>query len=539
MNEDVGATAASSRASAAEFRHHWGLWCALGLGVLAAVLTARHMRRQEGELFEAEFGQRTLERALAIKRELNVCRENVEDLAALFDTFGDVGRDAFHTFTSTILAKDSGTRALGYNSMVRASDRAAFEAWARGVVDPGFRITERTTEGLVAASERPSHVVVTFIEPHAGNEEAIGYDVASEPVRARAFELAADTGKAAMTAGLNLVQDAPTRPGVLLCVPIYSGVPESGAERRAGIRAFAVGVLRIDSIVEKALEGLEPIGSHLRVMDETEGPEATPLYVEDSRDPDDPDSRESRPRAGADFAVATHTFEIAGRRWRVESTPTEEYRARSRSWTPTAVLLLGLFGGLLGVAYLISSQAARRRLDRMTRARRQADERQADFGRVLDESHDELYVFDAASLRFLHVNRGARENLGYDPEELARMTPLDLEPEHTPESFAALVQPLRDGARPRVEYRTAHRRRDGSRYDVHAHLQLATFDGVKAFTAVVLDVTESLQVEERLRQKQRIEALGVLAGGTAHEFQQHPHPDPGQRGPRAGASLSG
>lgn len=278
MNNDGSATTGSSRAGEAEFKHHWGLWCALGLGVLASFLTARHMRLQEVELFEAEFGQRMLERALAIKRELNGCRENVEDLAALFDTLEEVDRDEFHTFTSTILAHDSGTRALGYDTMVRASEREAFEAWGQRVVGPGFRITERTADGLVAASEREDHVVVTFIEPIAGNEDAIGYDVASEHIRDQAFRLAADTGEPAITAGLKLVQDDPPQPGVLLCVPVYSGTPQSEAERRANLRGFAVGVLRIADIVENALFDLQPIGSHLRVVDETAGPGAAPLY---------------------------------------------------------------------------------------------------------------------------------------------------------------------------------------------------------------------------------------------------------------------
>ena len=42
---------------------------------------------------------------------------------------------------------------------------------------------------------------------------------------------------------------------------------------------------------------------------------------------------------------------------------------------------------------------------------------------LLDDSLSEVYIFDAKTLRFTDVNRGARENLGYSIEELRKMTP--------------------------------------------------------------------------------------------------------------------
>ena len=52
------------------------------------------------------------------------------------------------------------------------------------------------------------------------------------------------------------------------------------------------------------------------------------------------------------------------------------------------------------------------------------------------------YVFDAESLYFLQVSRGARENLGYSDDELAEMTPVDLKPEFDRQQFETIIRPL-------------------------------------------------------------------------------------------------
>jgi PAS domain S-box-containing protein len=119
---------------------------------------------------------------------------------------------------------------------------------------------------------------------------------------------------------------------------------------------------------------------------------------------------------------------------------------------------------------------------------------------AFEESSDEIYVFDAASLRFLETNSAARRNLGYTMEELAALTPLDLKPEFTPDSFAVLIEPLGAGRRHQLVFETVHRRKDGSLYPVEVRLQLSAAESPPVFIAVVVDTTERRRVEaERAR----------------------------------------
>ena len=123
------------------------------------------------------------------------------------------------------------------------------------------------------------------------------------------------------------------------------------------------------------------------------------------------------------------------------------------------------------------------------------------FGRVVDSSLHEIYIFNADTLRFSEVNHGAQENLGYSIRELEQLTPLDLKPEFTDASFRRLLEPLLKGEEERVRFSTRHRRKDGSEYPVEVDLQLARETDAPAFVAVIQDVSDKAKAEEALAER--------------------------------------
>ena len=135
--------------------------------------------------------------------------------------------------------------------------------------------------------------------------------------------------------------------------------------------------------------------------------------------------------------------------------------------------------------------------------RKHAEERISRLGRVLDQSLNEIFLFDADTLQFTQVNRGGQENLGYSMNELRNMTPLDLNPEFTAESFQHLLHPLRTGKEKTVEFRTVHRRKNGTLYPIEGHLQLMGHETSNIFVAIILDLTDRVKAEQALQESQR------------------------------------
>ena len=127
------------------------------------------------------------------------------------------------------------------------------------------------------------------------------------------------------------------------------------------------------------------------------------------------------------------------------------------------------------------------------------EKRVADLAHIFENSLNEIYIFDADSLKFLWVNRGARTNLGYSMYELKMLMPLDLKTDYTLQSFQEMIHPLISGEKELIQFETRHKRKDKSFYFVDDHLQkIAHYEGKPAFVAIILDITEQKRIEEDL-----------------------------------------
>lgn len=130
--------------------------------------------------------------------------------------------------------------------------------------------------------------------------------------------------------------------------------------------------------------------------------------------------------------------------------------------------------------------------------------------RLLDHALEEVYVFDAQTLLFESVNRGARRNLGYSHDQLSRMTPLALAPDLLPETFQAHLNALRGGQMETVTYRCVHQRADGSGYPVEIRLDYSSAESPPVFLMLATNISERLAVEARLQAEARHDTLTGL-----------------------------
>lgn len=133
--------------------------------------------------------------------------------------------------------------------------------------------------------------------------------------------------------------------------------------------------------------------------------------------------------------------------------------------------------------------------------RKNSEEERNHLAAIFNESLNEIYVFDAVTLKFINVNYGAQKNIGYSLEELKNMTPLDIKPNDNKAKFRKTVDILLNKNVEKVEFETVHRRKDGSTYPIEVHLQLSNLGEKEVFVAIILDITERKNYTTKLENK--------------------------------------
>ena len=135
---------------------------------------------------------------------------------------------------------------------------------------------------------------------------------------------------------------------------------------------------------------------------------------------------------------------------------------------------------------------------------------------IIDSSEDAIIGKDLDGT-ITAWNRGAERMYGYTPEEVIGKN-ISLLAEREDE-IAKILERIRRGERI-THYESVRVSRDGRRLQVSISISpIRNPSGeIVGASAIARDVTEQKRAEDRLRQAQKMEALGRLAGGLAHDF---------------------
>jgi two-component system, cell cycle sensor histidine kinase and response regulator CckA len=166
--------------------------------------------------------------------------------------------------------------------------------------------------------------------------------------------------------------------------------------------------------------------------------------------------------------------------------------AAPRQWQSLEIDLLKQLALQLGIAIQQSGlvEHIRSELDDRIQA-------EARYRLLFESTPNPIWVIDQDSLAFLEVNQAAIDHYGYSKAEFLAMTIADI---------------LDSGSL------TRHRQKDGQLIDVETTEHALTFMGKSARLVMVKDVTEKNQLAAQLLHTQRLESLGTLASGIAHDL---------------------
>ncbi len=343
-----------------------------------------------------EFERRADVLALSLQKGLSSYVDILHAVERFFVNSREVGPAAFGSFAQLPYERHPGIQALEWIPSVPDAQRGQFEDAARRSGYEGFQFTEREQQGqMVRAGSRGEYFPVYYVEPYAGNEMALWFDLASNPARLEALNLARDTGEPVATARITLVQEGGRQFAILVFVPVYESDerPETVDGRRANLRGFALGVFRIGDVVKASLENLDRSGVELRLYDDS-APEDARLLCVDREGVQSVEPIPDDDNVGLEW---TSSFNLGSRRWSLQLVPTQEFMASRRSWDIWMVLVGGLFfTGMLG-AFLLTVTGRTTRIEQLVEERtEELSEAHATLERhtrELERSNEELERF--------------------------------------------------------------------------------------------------------------------------------------------------
>jgi len=132
---------------------------------------------------------------------------------------------------------------------------------------------------------------------------------------------------------------------------------------------------------------------------------------------------------------------------------------------------------------------------------------------LYENAHDPIMLIDPATQRVLDVNRRACDMYGFEREEFLNLTlkEISVDPGGAAEAESLSTSGFH-------HFETTHRRKVGTQMHLDVNYSVVAYGEHKAILMINRDVTERKQLEEQLRQAQKMEAVGRLAGGIAHDF---------------------
>lgn len=366
MGEDTqsGRKRTDERASSADVSAHapyfyrslpitrrWFPVAVLLTGLLLTLLATYYAGRSIQLRARAQFETAALRARTSIRSRLEVYNELLRGMAGFVAVEKDVTKDRFRKYVNRLqIAQDfPGLEAIGLVLRVSAPDKDNFIATMQQQGEEHFHVWPTT--------ERADFYPIAYIEPqNRRNQIALGHDMFTEPLRREAMERARDTGDAAASGKLTLVQEieSPGQPGFLIFFPLYQGgtVPETVAERRKNLEGFAFSGFRAGDLFANIFSS-EPAGIEMEIFDGTNVDTSNLLF------------RSAQPISSAwpfqSGFQETSGLDVSGRTWTAHFFQQPE---RNGAW-----IVLSLFAGgtLLSLAMFCLTRAeaqARRRAER-------------------------------------------------------------------------------------------------------------------------------------------------------------------------------
>src|SRR5579872_1227101 len=356
-----------------------GIRTAIAILVVGSTISVGQLlvaREWEKVQIDGHFRDLTQRSATTLSRSFSTAAKSVEGLAALFRAVPMTDHATFARYVMPLLSADQTLLNLAWAPRVPTDKRAQYESAVHLDGASDFHFTERDGTGkLVTATARAEYLPLYMLEPLVPNRPAFGFDLLSNDIRRAAAERALDSGAAAISAPIDLVQGGR---GLVAFYPVYEiGKPVADkAQRRNALMGFGIGTFLASKMVDAIVGEFARQGVDIWVFDTAAtSSQLVHAVLADGGTP---------PKDMAPDAPQLHSehffeapLEMAGRPWKVLVRPTAVAWNAGRSVGPWILMLIG-FGISMLAAFVAQSLLRQRHIRNIEKANAEAERQTAE-----------------------------------------------------------------------------------------------------------------------------------------------------------------
>jgi len=497
------------------------------VGVTLSLVSYSWLRESDQARVEADFMRRADTRNALTREVIGKFEARIYGLRHLFAASGTVTREEFAMAARDVLDRFPVIQALEWVPRVPATERAAIEATASNELGRPFYFSSRRPDGTLGPSPAAAeHFPILYVEPLAGNEPALGYDLAFGPTTA---QLANARRKERMAASrvITLVQQPDPEPGSVVFIwPVFRGAGDART-----FLGFVQGVFHLRTMLEESFKLQPGLSLDMLFFDayETEPTRRLILYLDA-----DGTAVERQPPTEAELRrglTREKNLPVGDRQWQVLYRASPEWLRGQYSQVPFIYLCSCLALTSLSAALVFVLQRRNEVIERQVADRTaELSESRRQLESIVQALPGMAYIcqYEKRQMIPLYLSEGALALTGWPASDFITgqvqyrdlLHPADLALVRDTTRAALEAQEAFE-----VEYRL--RTRDGGEkwvlsrgrgvYDEEGRIQC--FEGLALdITARKQAETDKLALERRLLEGQRLESLGLLAGGVAHDF---------------------